>query len=111
MSEVSKFLPKTVYVTYVAAAPERVWAALTSAEFTTQYFFGRSVEIDPRPGGDFILRMPDGRVDVQGKVVECDPPHKLSMTWLVTWHEDMRKLPNASSPIRSTPSTAPCGSR
>ena len=92
MSE-PNFVPKTVYVNYIAAAPEKVWAALTDATFTRQYFFGRSVEIEARVGGSFILRMPDGRVDVQGKVVEWDPPRRLSVTWRVMWHEDMRKLP------------------
>ena len=55
------FVPKTVYVIYIAATPEQVWAALTSAEFTRQYFFGRSVEIEQKVGGDFMMRMPDGR--------------------------------------------------
>src|SRR5437016_3063266 len=93
MIDLAKFKPKTVYVTYIAAAPEKVWQALTSPEFTKQYFFGRAVEIDQAAGGSFILRMPDGRVDVEGKVVECDPPRRLSVTWRVMWIEDMRKLP------------------
>ena len=62
-------------------------------EFTKQYFFGRSIELEPRAGGAFILRMPDGRVDVKGKVVTWDPPHRLAVTWLVDWIEDMRDLP------------------
>ena len=65
MSE-PKFMPKTVYVIYIASTPEKVWAALTSAEFTRQYFFGRTVEIEPKLGGNFLLRMPDGRVDIEG---------------------------------------------
>src|SRR5262249_37756735 len=40
MSE-PKFVPKTIYITYIASTPEKVWAALTSSEFTTRYFFGR----------------------------------------------------------------------
>jgi uncharacterized protein YndB with AHSA1/START domain len=87
------FVPKTVYVIYIAASAEKVWAALTSAEFTRQYFFGRSLEMEAKVGGTFILRMPDGRVDVQGNVAEYDPPHRLSVTWRVMWNEDMRKLP------------------
>jgi uncharacterized protein YndB with AHSA1/START domain len=35
-----KFVPKTVYVIYITSTPEKVWDALTSAEFTRQYFFG-----------------------------------------------------------------------
>jgi uncharacterized protein YndB with AHSA1/START domain len=29
----------TIYVTYIASTPQKVWAALTSSEFTRQYFF------------------------------------------------------------------------
>jgi uncharacterized protein YndB with AHSA1/START domain len=88
-----EFKPKTVYVTYIASTPDKVWDALTQSEFTGQYFFGRSIEIEPRAGGAFILRMPDGRVDVKGKVVTWDPPHRLAVTWLVDWIEEMRNLP------------------
>ena len=89
----SNFVPKTVYVTYIASTPEKVWAALTSPEFTRQYFFGRAIELEPKVGGTFILRMPDGRVDVQGRVVTYEAPRKLSVTWRVEWIEEMRKLP------------------
>ena len=65
----ARFKPKTVYVTYIASTPEKVWDALTQPEFTKQYFFGRTIEIEPKKGGAFILRMPDGRVDVKGHVV------------------------------------------
>ena len=70
-----------------------MWTALTGPEFTKQYFFGAAIEIEPREGGDFILRKPDGRVDVKGKVVTWDPPRRLSVTWSVDWIEPMRSLP------------------
>ena len=89
----AQFKPKTVYVTYIASTPEKVWDALTQPEFTRQYFFGRTIEIEPKQGGAFILRMPDGRVDVKGSVVTWDPPRRLAVTWLVDWIEDMRNLP------------------
>jgi uncharacterized protein YndB with AHSA1/START domain len=77
----------TVYVIYIAAAPERVWHALTSSQFTKQYFFGRSVESDWKQGSPWILRMPDGGVDVKGVVRESDPPRRLVVTWNVDWIE------------------------
>jgi|SRR5579863_3965358 uncharacterized protein YndB with AHSA1/START domain len=93
MSDPARFKPKTVYVTYIAATPEKVWRALTSSEFTRKYFWDRTIEIEPKPGGAFALRLPDGRMNVQGKVVDWDPPRKLSVTWHVEWPEDFRKLP------------------
>ncbi len=77
----------TVYVTYIASTPEKVWAALTSSEFTARYFFGRSVESDWTEGSPWVLRMPDGRVDVKGVVREARRPNKLSVTWNVDWIE------------------------
>jgi uncharacterized protein YndB with AHSA1/START domain len=53
-----KFVPNTVYVTYIASTPEKVWEALTRAEFTRQYFFGHSIEVEAKVGGNFILRAP-----------------------------------------------------
>jgi uncharacterized protein YndB with AHSA1/START domain len=37
-----------VYVTYVRSTPEKVWAALTSSDFTPLNFFGRSTAV-PQP--------------------------------------------------------------
>jgi len=50
MSE-PKFVPNTVYVTYIASTPAKVWEALTRAEFTRQYFFGHSIEVEAKVGG------------------------------------------------------------
>ncbi|MFZ1212053.1 MAG: hypothetical protein WAO13_01470 [Pseudolabrys sp.] len=38
MIDISKFRPKTVYVTYIASTPEKVRRALTDPVFTRQYF-------------------------------------------------------------------------
>lgn len=85
----------TVYVTYIATTPEKSWAALTAKEFTRQYFFGRSVESDWKKGAPWLLRTPDGKVDVKGEVRECDPPRKLVVSWNVDGSEELRKLPEA----------------
>lgn len=85
----------TVYVTYIATTPEKCWEAITTSAFTKLYFFGRTIEADTKVGGNVIYRKPDGSVDVQGKVLECDPPHFLRFTWRVEWIEDMRNLPDS----------------
>ena len=68
---------------------------MTSAEFTRQYFFGRSVQSEWKVGADIIFRMDDGRVDVQGKILQCDPPHFVRFTWRVDWIEELRHLPDS----------------
>ena len=95
--------PSTVLVTYIVASGERVWEGLTSPTFTRQYFFGRAVELEQRVGGLFRLLMEDGRIDTQGKVLVCDPPRFLSVTWHVEWMEEFRRLPEAVVVFRIEP--------
>ena len=40
------------------------------------------------------MRMPDGRFDIKGEVVEWDPPRRLSVTWGVAF-EEFRELPES----------------
>jgi uncharacterized protein YndB with AHSA1/START domain len=93
MIDPGKFTPKTVYVTYIAATPEKVWQALTESAFMKQYFFGFAVEIEPKPGGRFRLLWPDGQVHVSGEVVEWSPARRLAVTWLVKGMNDFGELP------------------
>ena len=89
---IADFHPDTVYVIYIAATPEKVWQALTSAQFSRQYFFGFAVEIEPKIGGAFAVRAPNGSLHIEGKVIACDPPRKLTVTWNVTWPGLVDKL-------------------
>src|SRR5258708_12400479 len=75
---IDKFKPVTVYTIYVASTPEKVWEALTSAEFSRKYFFGNSVEVELRVGGAYIVRTPDGALHISGEVMQCNPLKRLS---------------------------------
>jgi uncharacterized protein YndB with AHSA1/START domain len=86
------FKPMTVYTIYIAATPEKVWEALTSAEFSRKYFFGNSVEVEQRVGGAYFVRTPDGALHISGEVIECDPPNKLTVTFNVNWPLLIEKL-------------------
>ena len=83
--DISKYKPGIVYTIYIAATPEKVWQALTSAEFSRQYFHGLAVEVEERIGGAFVLRAPDGSVHISGEVIEYDRPRKLTVTFNVNW--------------------------
>lgn len=85
MTEITGWAPQTVYTIYIAAPAERVWQALISPEFSRQYFAGLEIEIEPRVGGDFALRLPDGTPHIGGEVIVYDPPHRLSVTFDLTW--------------------------
>jgi uncharacterized protein YndB with AHSA1/START domain len=89
---VDNFTPAIVYTIYIASTPEQVWAALTSAEFSRKYFSGLAVETELKVGGPFIVRAPDGSVHINGEVIECDPPRRLTITWNVNWPGLVEKL-------------------
>jgi len=57
-----------------------------------QVFFGNAVEVDPRIGGAYIVRTPDGSMHISGEVIECDPPNKLTVTFNVNWPDLVEKL-------------------
>jgi uncharacterized protein YndB with AHSA1/START domain len=81
--------PDLVYITYIRATPQRVWDALTQSAFTTQFFFGRTVESDWRKGSPWRMLQPDGSPDVSGEVLESDPPRRLKVSWRVDWIEPL----------------------
>jgi uncharacterized protein YndB with AHSA1/START domain len=86
------FKPTLVYTIYIASTPEKVWQALTSAEFSQRYFFGNSVEVDLRVGGAYIVRTPDGALHISGEVIECELHRKLTVTFNVNWPALIEKL-------------------
>jgi uncharacterized protein YndB with AHSA1/START domain len=89
---IDSFKPAFVYTIYIASTPEKVWQALTTAEFSRKYFSGFAVETELKVGGAFVVRMPDGSVHISGEVIECDPPRKLTVTWNVNWPDLVEKL-------------------
>jgi uncharacterized protein YndB with AHSA1/START domain/DNA-binding transcriptional ArsR family regulator len=80
--------PKHVYEVYIAATPERVWAALTDSELTKQYYYGNTVESDWKPGSPMIYRNPDGTESIQCEVVEADAPRRLVHTFFFPGTEE-----------------------
>ena len=89
---IEKFRPAIVYTIYIASTPEKVWQALTSAEFSRKYFSGNAVEVDLKVGGAYIVRTPDGAIHISGEVIECEPLRKLTVTFNVNWPALVEKL-------------------
>ncbi|MDB5611842.1 MAG: hypothetical protein JWP25_8742 [Bradyrhizobium sp.] len=90
--DISKFQPSLVYTIYIASTPEKVWQALTTAEFSREYFFGNAVEVEMKVGGAFIVHAPDGSLHISGEVIECVAPRKLTVTFNVNWPALIEKL-------------------
>ncbi len=83
--------PTFVYVTYIATTPKKLWEALTSGDFTQKYFFGRKVQSDWEEGSTVIYLRENDELDVQGKVLQCEPFRLLSFTWDVPGDETPRE--------------------
>jgi uncharacterized protein YndB with AHSA1/START domain len=82
-----------VYVTLIAAPRERVWEALTSAEFTRQYWHATRVQSSFR-AGDPIEFLVDGEngdeVGCEGRILEAEHLSRLSFTWRFPRNPDVR---------------------
>jgi uncharacterized protein YndB with AHSA1/START domain len=72
--------PNFVYVTYIASTTEKVFKALTDTDATAQFWFGNAVTSDWKIGSSVTFRR-NGELVVSGKVLECDPPRRLSYTF------------------------------
>lgn len=58
-----------VYVTFIRTTPERLWSALTTAEFIKEYWFGIHAESEWKTGAQWELRFADGRIADTGEIL------------------------------------------
>jgi uncharacterized protein YndB with AHSA1/START domain/DNA-binding transcriptional ArsR family regulator len=78
--------PDFMLETYIAATPERVWEALTSAELSRQYYIsGAAFHGDLTPGSSYEYLTPDGKVMLSGEIIAVDRIKRLEMTFLPGW--------------------------
>jgi uncharacterized protein YndB with AHSA1/START domain len=79
-----------VYVTYIQTTPEKLWEALTSSAFTTQYWSGTRLESDWNVGSAVTLIDPDGQTSDSGRVLVADRPRTLAYSWHVEFHPELK---------------------
>ncbi len=70
-----------VYVTYIRTTPEKLWSALTDAQFMKQYWFGTHAESQWTAGAAWKLISPEGQILDAGEIVEAVPPRRLVIRW------------------------------
>ena len=68
------------YVPFIAAPPERIWAALTDGATTRLWSFGRAVRSDFAAVSPVEHALPDGRIEASGRIIEVDPPRLLKVS-------------------------------
>ena len=77
--------PQHVFQVYIRATPERLWQAITDPAMTQIYYFGSIVDSDFAVGSPITYKQPDGSLDIDGKVLEADPPRKLVHSFTSRW--------------------------
>ncbi|WP_149758898.1 ArsR/SmtB family transcription factor [Roseivivax sediminis] len=71
-----------VYVTYIRTTPDKVYEAITTPGITRRYWGHENVS-DWTPGAtwEHIRANEERPVDIVGRVVQAEPPHRLVVTW------------------------------
>lgn len=79
--------PDFVYVIYVAAEPATVWNALIDRKLT-QAYWGHFNVSDWKRGSrwEHVRSDGGGAVDLVGRVLEIDPPRRMTLSW--AWPKD-----------------------
>lgn len=94
-----------VYVTYIRTTPDKLWSALTDAEFIKQYWFGMRCECQWTAGSSWKLVAGDGQIFDAGEIVEVLPPRRLVLRWQ---HQNKPELA-AEGPSQCTIELEPSG--
>ena len=76
---------------FIEADPQRVFRYFTDPESLVRWI-GDAADVDPRPGGQFRLRLGDRTV--HGRYVEVEPPRRLVISW---GRHGSRRLPPGAS--------------
>jgi len=75
--------PDFVYTTYIRTTPDKVWEAITTPEFTRQYWGGHVNVSDWKKGSKWEhVDQAGGHLRVTGEVLESIPPELLVLTWV-----------------------------
>lgn len=83
--------PRLVHQIIINAPQERVWAAITTPEFTARYYYDCTLKTDLTVGSPFVYHKPSGAPIVEGEVILADPPHRLVHSYHSLWppmHKD-----------------------
>ncbi|MEL7535878.1 MAG: metalloregulator ArsR/SmtB family transcription factor [Pseudomonadota bacterium] len=78
--------PDFVLQTYIRTSPEKLWAALTSADITQRYNIANAAFHGTVATGErYEQRRPDGSVMLSGEILDAEPGRRLEMTFEPGW--------------------------
>jgi uncharacterized protein YndB with AHSA1/START domain len=84
MNESQKHSQTFVYMIYIKTTAEKLWQALTEGDFSEKYWMGFRIQSEWKTGSPIYVRNPgflEGKGDITGTVLACDPPRVLTYTF------------------------------
>jgi uncharacterized protein YndB with AHSA1/START domain len=75
-----------VFQVSIRSTPERIWEAITTPEWTAQYFHGARISVVP---DHYLSEGPDGSTWGDAAVAEFDPPRRLVHGWRSLYDPDL----------------------
>ena len=81
--------PSHVYQLFIRTTPQQLWQALTDGKLSQQYFFQTRVESTWEPGSSYRYINPSGEVELEGEIIEIEPPRKLVTTFKPVWQQQL----------------------
>ena len=92
-----------VYVSFIRTTPERLWSALTSADFMKEYWFGMHLKTDWKVGAQWQLLFADGRIADAGEVIEFEPAKRIVLRWRNEFRPELKAEGFATCTIELEP--------
>jgi uncharacterized protein YndB with AHSA1/START domain/DNA-binding transcriptional ArsR family regulator len=80
-----------VFTIYIRTTPEKLWQALTDGELTRQYYDDTRVESTWERGAPYRYVDSQGRLILEGEVLEINPPRRLVTTFRPMWTDEETK--------------------
>lgn len=76
---------RLVMQTFIRTTKDKLWDALTDPDMTEQFYFHARVESTFEPGAPLRYRTADGKVMLDGEILEIDKPRRLKATFVALW--------------------------
>jgi uncharacterized protein YndB with AHSA1/START domain/DNA-binding MarR family transcriptional regulator len=81
--------PRHVYHVFIRTTPERLWQALTDGDMTSRYFHSSRAESAWTTGSPYAFRSLEGAVEIEGTVLDIEPPRRLVQTFRFASRDDV----------------------
>lgn len=80
--------PDFILETFIKTTQDALWDALINPDKTQLYYFGTRLKSTLQPGAPFQYEGPDGKLLLDGEVLEIQPKSRIVSTFIGHWTED-----------------------